>query len=322
MLKRTNVPQDGAKLCQLREGVGKTQSGLAEALEALLKPHMKLGYTIQQADISRLEREDTSIDIPKLLAYAFHFQIDIANLLKPGFQVLCKSDIHLQDFASPEAANEYLFDLERGGRTLVYSSFPSDLFSLDEESNTRYQQIAKPWYNSTEIYTIDAFLSFLFSPVSAYSIDDKVRILTRYLDYFRSNMRHRLSFFSRAALPNLRHVRSMELLPECGLLLVPSPVLSPEQSDAFFEIRGAELFEKAQNFYDQIPMLDGNLLFLRIGLDTLERLRDGSPARDAIRYFYQEVDRRTIDPAQAQEVLENFSPEIQAMIREQSSDSN
>ncbi len=312
MRQEEDTPQNGERLRELRQSTGKNQAEMATELEKILKPHMWVGYTIQQADVSRLELERSAIDLPKLLGYASYFKLDIANLLKPKFQPFCKSDTHLQIFEDTEQANQYLTQLEKGGRILVYTQFPSDFFCTEPQGQ-RLLQIAKADYPATEIYSLDAFLSFLFSPVSAYSLDEKTEILTRYLGYFRNNLRHNLRFFTRSTLSGLSHVPNMEILPEGKALLLPSPVLQHRQGDAFFELRSAELFEKAYGFYQQLHTLDGNLVFLRIGLETLDRMRDGSPARDAIRFFYQEVCKRTFDCASA--VLENFSPEIQEMIK-------
>jgi len=313
MKRVINVPQCGAKLLELRSSMGETQSTIATGLQQLLKPHMPLGYTIQQADISRLEREDTAIDLPKLLAYAHYFHADIASLLKPAFQDFCRSDIHLQHFETAKQMDQYLYDLEQGGRILVYSRFPSDFF-VTEQAHSRYQQIAQPSYSTTELYTLDAYLNFLFSPVTYYSIETKCLILQRYVDYFRQNLRRHLRFFTRANVPSLQYMPDLEILPQGKVLVLQAPLLQSSQCDAVFEIRNQEAYENALNFYQQLATLDSHIALLRIGLDTLKIIEQGSPTRDAIRFFYEEVNQRTFDCIDS--VMENFSPEIQAMLKD------
>ena len=82
----SHIPQNGFKLKELRDSQGYTQADMANALETPLKPHMRAGFTIQQSDISRMEREETPLDIPELLAYASVFNVDIGAILKPHFQ--------------------------------------------------------------------------------------------------------------------------------------------------------------------------------------------------------------------------------------------
>ena len=311
MKRASIVPQSGQKLRDLRESAGFTQTQMADELEGLLKPHMKMGYTIQQADISRLELEETAIDTPKLLAYSHYFNQHIVHLLRPGFAAFCKSDIHLQSFANHQQADHYLHEMERGGRVLVHAHFPSDFFCNGQDS-PRFQQIAQAGYHSTEMYDLSAFLSFLFSPISPYSLDIKAQILNRYLEYFRNNLRHHLRFFTRTTLTDLYLVPSMEMFPAQATLLVSSPVLQSQQGVSFFEVRNAEIFDEASSFYQQLPTLDGNLVFLRIGLETLGRMREGQEAKDSIRFFYNEVSKRTFDCAGA--VLESFCPEVQEIL--------
>lgn len=174
----THIPQNGLKLRELRGKQGYTQADMANALETPLKAYMRLGFTIQQSDISRLEREETALDIPELLAYASIFNVDIGFLLKPHFQNLCKSEIRFQYFDTDEKADQYLHAMEDEGRILAFSHFPSSFFSTARDS-VRFQQIARPGYAETEIYTIDSFLNFIFSPISRYSCAEKTTILNR-----------------------------------------------------------------------------------------------------------------------------------------------
>jgi transcriptional regulator with XRE-family HTH domain len=174
-----HIPQQGPTLRELREKLDKTQSEMADLLESPLKPYMGSGFTIQQSDISRLEREESILDIPRMLAYAHLFNVDIGLLLKPHFQTLCKSEMRLQHFDTDAEADKYLCEMENKGRILAFSHLPSSFF-ISETTSPRFQQIIQANYTETHFYTLDALLNFLFSPISRYDNAKKISILGKY----------------------------------------------------------------------------------------------------------------------------------------------
>lgn len=310
--KLSHIPQNGLKLRELRDAVNYTQTDMANALETPLKAYMRPGFTIQQSDISRLEREETALDIPELLAYANLFNVDIGLLLKPHFQSLCKSEIRFQHFATDEEADNYLHMMENEGRILAFSHFPSSFFTSSGNS-IRFSQIAQPNYAETEIYTIDSFLNFIFSPVSRYSCAEKVSILNRYLDYFRGSFIKHLRFFSQAAFPPMSRFPNLELLPTKSTLIMLAPTMQYNEGDVFLEIHSKQVCDEVSDFYHfKVKKLDADISLLKIGLQTLERMQQGISMYEAVLFFYQEVIQRSFEDSPV--ILENFSPDVQRIL--------
>ena len=304
-----HIPQNGQKLRELREKIHATQGEVADKLTEPLKPYMGKGFVIQQSDISRLEREETALDIPRMLAYAQSFNIDISLLLKPHFQGLCTSEIRWQRFDTNEAADAYLCDLENQGRLLAYSQFPSSFFST-ARNTPRFQQIAQPDYADTEIYTIDSFLNFLFSPITYYSHAEKIQILTNYLNYFRSSSVKHIRFFSRSEFPNMSRFSNLELLREKSTLVMLAPIMQQDQGDVFLEVNNPQICEEVYQFYQfQVKKLDDHIAFIKIGIETLELMQQNTPLETAVLFFYREVCKRSNDESLS--IRENFSPDWQ-----------
>ncbi len=194
---------------------------MASLVQNFLKPHMKPGFSVLQPDISRLECEDTALDIPKLLAYAYLFKVDISVLLKPHFQAFCQSEFRLQHFALDAEVDQYLCQMEDEGRILAYSQFPSSFFVNGHHDSGRFQQIAHPDYVETHIHTLDSLLNFIFSPISRYSYAAREDILLQYLEHFRQKSKH-LHFFSRASFSTTSLFPSLILLPKKSTLIMLS----------------------------------------------------------------------------------------------------
>lgn len=310
--KKNHIPQAGERLKQLRESKNQNQSELANLLQTLLKPYMRPGFVVQQPDISKLEHEETSLDIPELLAYAQLFDVDIAFLLKPHFRALCRSEMRLKRFATDELADQYLCQQESEGRLLTFSHFPSSYFIRDENSK-RSRQIAQSHYEETHLYALDAFLNFIFSPISRNSNAQKIAILEKYLNHFRGNFFKRLRFFSRIGFPSTTNFPNFELLQNKSTLLMLAPIMQ-KQGDAFLEIHDETICQEVFDFYFcQLNILDADLTLVRIGMETLERLQKRGSMESAIRFFYQELATR--NPEDKEAVLENFSEDMQVLLK-------
>lgn len=308
-------PQDKNVLKKLRsEQENLSQSKMAEALTNAFYEATGIRHVIQQPDICRLENGTAAIDIFKLLAYSYRCNVDIRSLLNQDYKNLLSnagSDMHVKTFHKNAEAEQHLLKLEKNQRLLISSQFPSSFFRLDKDSE-RYAQLNALDYEANELYSIDSFINFLFSPVSAYSLDQKKSILDAYLSYFQDNNFRQLNFFPCSALPKHRQLTSMELLPEQNMLLIPGPITHEGEGDSFIEVRDQAIYKAATRFCRRLKTFENSMVYLRIGMAALDRMRDGSPARDAITSFALEIlQTRDIN---AIEAIKCFSPEIQDMI--------
>jgi hypothetical protein len=94
-----------------------------------------------------------------------------------------------------------------------------------------------------------------------------------------------------------------------------APVMQHDQGDVFLEIRSGSLCKEIHEFYfHKIKTLDVDISLLRIGQETLELLQQGVSLESAVRFFYDEVQKRS--PEDSAAILENFSVDIQEMLRE------
>lgn len=290
------------------------QAKMAEALTDIFKLRTGLRHYIQQPDICRLETGAVAIDVFKLLAYSYLCETDIINLLHEDYKRLLNpvgGNMQLQEFNTDTDAEKHLIKLEKKQRLLISPNFPSTFFKLKKEG-ARQQQLGSPSYEANEIYTFDSFISFLFSPVGNYSIADKKKIIEDYLSYFQGNNFRQLHFFTRSILPKHCQLTSVELLPEKQMLLVPGPISHYGEGDSFIEIRDKQTYEKVTQFYRGLQTFENSMLYLRSGLAALDRMRDGSPAREAINAFAIEILTQR-DP-NALQAIKSFTPEIQDMI--------
>lgn len=308
------IPQNREMLRKLRINKKMNQAKMAEALTDIFKLRTGLRHYIQQPDICRLETGAVAIDVFKLLAYSYLCETDIINLLHEDYKRLLNpvgGNMQLQEFNTDTDAEKHLIKLEKKQRLLISPNFPSTFFKLKKEG-ARQQQLGSPSYEANEIYTFDSFISFLFSPVGNYSIADKKKIIEDYLSYFQGNNFRQLHFFTRSILPKHCQLTSVELLPEKQMLLVPGPISHYGEGDSFIEIRDKQTYEKVTQFYRGLQTFENSMLYLRSGLAALDRMRDGSPAREAINAFAIEILTQR-DP-NALQAIKSFTPEIQQMI--------
>lgn len=308
------IPQNREMLRKLRINKKMNQAKMAEALTDIFKLRTGLRHYIQQPDICRLETGAVAIDVFKLLAYSYLCETDIINLLHEDYKRLLNpvgGNMQLQEFNTDTDAEKHLIKLEKKQRLLISPNFPSTFFKLKKEG-ARQQQLGSPSYEANEIYTFDSFISFLFSPVGNYSIADKKKIIEDYLSYFQGNNFRQLHFFTRSILPKHCQLTSVELLPEKQMLLVPGPISHYGEGDSFIEIRDKQTYEKVTQFYRGLQTFENSMLYLRSGLAALDRMRDGSPAREAINAFAIEILTQR-DP-NALQAIKSFTPEIQDMI--------
>ncbi len=310
------IPQNTAVLKKLRKKKNFNQTDMAEALTEVFKKRTGLRHYIQQPDVCRLERGDTAIDVFKLLAYSYLCEVEVGALLHSDYQALLNpvdGNMQLKEFDTDAAAEQHLIKLEQKERLLISPSFPSTLFKLDKH-NPRRKQLNSPAYESNELCTFDAFVSFLFSPVGDYSINEKKQIIQAYRSYFQGNNFRHLNFFTRSSLPKHYLLTDMVLLPERQMLLIPGPISHDKAGDSFIEIHDKQVYEKVTQFYRILPTFEDSMLYLRLGLKALEHMSDGSPAREAINQF--SIDIIYQRAPNALEAIKSFTPEIQEMINQ------
>lgn len=304
---KTHIPQDGKKLRELRQAQQYSQTDLAERLLKLLKPHMRPGFLIQQPDITRLELENTPIDIVELLAYSHVFGVAIDQLLKPQFRALHTHAFRLQQFTQDADVDRYLTELESEQRILVYSQFPSSFFIAAKPESSRFQQIAQANYPETHIHTLDALLNFLFSPVNRYSVSQRQDILDRYLEHFRHRHSKHLRFFSQTLFSPTSAFPNLVLLPAKSMLLMLAPLMQHTQGDVFLEIHDEQMYQQVSDFYfHHVPLLEADIALLRIGREALELLRSGAPLEQCVQFFCEKVAERS--PEDAPMIRANLMP--------------
>ncbi|WGZ92620.1 MAG: hypothetical protein QJT81_12150 [Candidatus Thiothrix putei] len=73
--------------------------------------------------------------------------------------------------------------------------------------------------------------------------------------------------------------------------------------------------KQVHDFYFQtVPLLEANVVLLRIGRETLALLQDGISMESSIRFFYDEVRKRS--PEDAEAVLQNVGQDMQDILAE------
>ncbi len=310
---KNHIPQEGARLKQLRQQSKQKQTDVSSALENVLRPFMRAGFVVQQPDISKLELEETTLDIPKMLAYAQVFNVDIGTLLKPHFQALCHSSMRFQHFLTDVEADDYLCEMEKEGRVLAFSYFPSSFF-YHEPTTKRYKQIARSGYPETQLYAVDAFLNFLFSPISRFSYQQKLIILDKYLNHFRGSRFKHLHFFSSMDYVGVGTLPNVELVRERSTLLMLAPMMQ-QQGKFLMEINQSQVCQQVFDFFfHQLKPLDADITLIKIGIETITKMQEGMDNLRSAQFFYQEVLKRSSDDASS--VLLNFSQDLQRQIVE------
>lgn len=106
---------------------------------------------------------------------------------------------------------------------------------------------------------------------------------------------------------------NLELLPNKSTLIMLAPIMQYGQGDVFLEIRSQKVCQEVSDFYHfTVDKLDADISLLKIGLDTLEIMQQGTQLNDAAVFFYQQVIQRSCDDSDT--ILENFSQDMQEML--------
>lgn len=315
------IPQDHDLLKSQRDKhFPKRQTDLANAMTQQL---VQFGIPQKsQGRISELLSGDRAINIVELLVMAKLFHRQPHELLKPELQKYCVEGegISVRAFVSEEESDAYLTELEHEGRILAFGQFPSFLYYTDSQP-LRQAQFNQPSFENKEFYTLDAYINFLFSVSSRYTLQKRVDILTRYIDYFDPTKKGSLHkknivFFSRHVYPTLSRFANMEFFPKKELIIVLAPVLQESDGDIFLEIRNVELCRQVAEFYsEKIEPLANPMMLLKLGRKILQqRINDKMPLEASIRSFYHDCQNIMFDSTDPDTILRNFSPEFQEML--------
>ncbi|WP_287603829.1 helix-turn-helix transcriptional regulator [Thiothrix sp.] len=269
-----------------------SQETLAATLSEIVRnlQPIKNGYLITQSKLSRWESGRASPGILELLAYAHFFDVELASLLNPAYHTLCRPEMEVISCTTKTESENCLCDLESGGRFLVFSRFPSPVFSPEATQNRRFEQISNQSLEDIEYYTIDSYLQFLFSPIGHYTLSQKININDLYINIFNEdNPKKHIRFFS---LPNANnHFSDFELLHHGKTLIMLAPLLLQE-GDVFIKLRNEEICKQVNELYaHKMKKLSANTTLLRLGKKALEKLNDGIPIGEAINHFYLSLER-------------------------------
>lgn len=279
---------------------------------------------MHQSRLSELLSGGKSISIVELLVMAKLFRISPHELLRPELQKYCVEGegISVRTFPTETESDVYLTDLESDGRILAFSQFPSYLFYTDRQSQ-RVEQFDLPSFENHEYYTLDAYINFLFSVASRFSLPEKIEILSRYIDYFNPGKRGNLhkkhiAFFSRRTFPTMGRFANMEFFPKKGLIIVLAPILQEGDGDVFLEIRNSGLCEQVTKFYRETiePFTNPRNLLLA-GRRILQQRLEGKSMEESVQQFYHECVMAMPDSPDPASILENFSPEVRAMLTQE-----
>lgn len=254
----------------------KTQKALATAMTNEMESLG--GSAVDQSRVSRLINGDEAVNVLELLVLARLFRTPPSDLLKPELQEYCEENesIRIKILQTEKESDSYLTRLESDGRVLAFSQFPSYLFYSDKQP-LRQVQFNLPSFENREHYSLDAYLGFLFSVASRFSLPERIAILDRYISYFdkgkrgSQNKKH-IVFFSRHTYPALSRFANMEFFPKKGLIIMLAPILQDGEGDIFLEIRNKHLCEKVDTFYaEQIGPIGNPINLLKTGRKTLQK---------------------------------------------------
>jgi hypothetical protein len=91
-----------------------------------------------------------------------------------------------------------------------------------------------------------------------------------------------------------------------------APVMQYDQGDVLLEIRSASICEEVFNFYSTVKTLDADVTLIKIGREALELIQQGSSIEQSVRFFYQEVVKRS--PEDGEAILENFNADMRPLL--------
>ncbi|MEZ5449361.1 MAG: helix-turn-helix transcriptional regulator [Thiolinea sp.] len=285
MSKKIIVPQKGETLKDLRDRRNLSQLRMAEQLEKVLYDATQVRYSIQQSDVSRLETEKATIDLPKLLAYVLLCKVSASELITAPFNVLLNHPgaMRLHTFTRDQDAERKLLELEQGGRVLISPEFPSSFFRLSPDSS-RFKQLDSPDYLSREIYTA-SLSEFPVFPGESLQPGRQNPYSENLYPVFSAKHQSQPVFLFRVTVADLQpaaHAATATGTPDPADLgpCITFTAVMPSSRSA---IRAFILMQP--RFTANCRPLKTAPFICASGLETLEKMRAGGLAREAIQFW-------------------------------------
>lgn len=178
-----------------------------------------------------------------LLAYDFIPENDIEGVCKSG-----TAFIEIKKFNDHNGVDQYLSSLEKNGRIVALSKFPSNIYlstPCKPESSERLKAYKnyKNW--NVEYYPISSLIDFAFSPSSLFSGQEKISILEKVDQYFSLSRTNQLYFYtdeelgivSRTELEIILSRKQIvfEIPTKYTLIVMEHPLLVDELNEYFLD---------------------------------------------------------------------------------------
>lgn len=316
--KKRFISHNFTQLNIKRQELNLTQEMLAEKMNIGLKTFDKA--KLDQSKISRMLKGEDTISILELLLFSKIFNCSPIDLLHDELKDFCTDieTVALKAFITETDTDKYLTELESEGRVLAFSKFPSYLF-CSESQPLRKAQFNKPSFSNKEYYTLDSYLNFIFSPISKFSVQERLKIIDAYIDYFdtskKGNFTKQIIFFSRHHYPPLGRFANIEFFPKKGLIIILAPIFQENEGDIFLEIRNKNLCEQVDDFYlNKIEPIENRMNLLKMGRKALIKLEQGLSLEETMIYFYKECLLSMPDSNDPIKIGQNFSPDAQKIL--------
>lgn len=314
-------PQNGQLIRELREMSGLRQNEFVEKINAALKnliPGLPISETLTQTMVSDIERNKADLRVLHLFAFSNFFKVSPAELLVEPLPRMQQSAVRLvakKSFADAiqgqrqckDATKQFLCPTELFSDSfLVCSQFPYGIFT-SEECFSCYDKPGLHDAIHLEFYPMEAFINFLFSPVSRLGRNAKISVLGRILKFFGESVHRQIYFMS-------PHGNEHTIDP-CMYIL-------PKQGNVAFlfgnggndlrliEVKDRELTDTLYKYYRQMQVVRDGLRLVAIARDVLQQGETHS-IRDEAREFYQ---RCLLKTDYADWVKACFDPDVQAYL--------
>jgi transcriptional regulator with XRE-family HTH domain len=256
---------------------------------------------VSEQQLKYIVNGQTDLDVAKGLALATVLGCSFVDFLPDEIKELASFESELI-FDSPADMNDYFFQHDKSGRTVIFSHFPTyiylsplDKFITDCSNaektvhNKRIKYLKSTLSYTVEYYEIQTVLNFIFSPFySNFNKNDKLIIIENYLSMFSLDSRkNKLYFFS----TNLRYkpFSTYHLNHSKQIVTMSTPL----GNNCFLRIKNKTFFEKVINFLETNK--DMTLLNPEKSVYLLQRLKQLLISHEKLDYqaiidFYEESD--------------------------------
>lgn len=135
------------------------------------------------------------------------------------------SFVNLQQYEDRSSFHDKLLSLEKEGRKIILSTFPSDLHidGNNQSNNRRREQLTDTGIVCSEFYPISALINFGFSPSSPYACKKKIDILNSLDDFFLKSKDRSLYFFPDYKCQTVHSHTEMEILLGSNQIIIEAP---------------------------------------------------------------------------------------------------